>query len=176
MLSDIIQLGNQLLEYKNTENKKKMDVSFISLQLYLECKINLALIDTVKINSTNDEVYTQDGGFKSIIKSLNTQYIELFLLELKINELIKKEMNKIDLSDQSNNNELNRINKKETVLQLIFKLYVKITSLQQIVKIENGGDAIKKIRFKTRLRNIQKRLLILSNKLLESSIKEYFKE
>ena len=40
MLSDIIQLGNQLIEYNNKKHDKKMNASFISLQLYLECKIN----------------------------------------------------------------------------------------------------------------------------------------
>ncbi len=175
MLSDIIQLGNELIEYKNIKQKKKMDVSFIALQLYIECKINLAIIDTVKISSKNDKVYTQDEGFISIINSINTQYFELFILELNNNEFIQKEMIDIDFNNQSNNKELNIIDKKETVLQLIFNLYVKIKSLQQIVKIKNGGNALKNIRFKTRLKNIQKRLFVLSNKLLDTSIKEYFK-
>jgi len=176
MLSDIIQLGNQLIEYNNKKHDKKMNASFISLQLYLECKINLALIDTVKINKNNKEINTQDIGFKSIIKSLNTQYIELFILELRSNDLIKRDMNSIDFFNQSKEDELNNVVKDETVLQKIFNLYVRINSLQQIIKIEEGGNAIKKLHLKTRLRNIQVRLNALRIDLLETSIKEYFKE
>lgn len=117
--------------------------------LYLECMRNLDLIDV--LNFENGE--GNDEDFKSIIKLLELDFIELtFFNSNNIEVLQKLTYSKVEYINEEDNSTSLRQNPLTSV-------YLKIKTVQKLVELEKKGKALKNINYKVRLKNIKSGLL-----------------
>jgi len=117
--------------------------------LYLECMRNLDLIDVLNLENPNGN----DIDYKSVIKLLETNFIELTFFNKHNNKIL------ISLTECETDYE----NEEDIVSNfrqnLLTSVYLKIKTVQKLVELEKKGDALKNINYKVRLKNIKSSLL-----------------
>jgi len=164
-----IDLIDRIQKIKNLEKNSES----IALLTLLECRVNLELIESIKI-STNNSVLNDDADILEVIDKINISYLELLILSTKENrfffKITKNQLKKYSVTSEK----INKLLVNETAFQLICNLYVKINALKELISIKPEGKALKQLRFKTRLNNIKYRLVALIINLQESKLREIF--
>lgn len=126
--------------------------------LYLECKRNLSLIDCLNLEKGDG----QDKDLLNIIPKLSTDIIELVFLDSSNRKILKSILNaQTDFEAESKNTKVEKLNS-------ITSVYIKITTLKSIYELNPNGNMLKRINYKTRIKNIQNGLLTLIEVLSDS--------
>ena len=148
-LSSAFSIVDTIERYNETINKGNL----IYMLLYLECQTNIRYIDCLNLNNCPQD----DPDVKSMINLLEWEALATFFAnESAVKTLPRKMMKTLQFKSEFEEN------------NLIVLCYVKIKTLKAIVNLEKGGEALKNLRFATRLRNLRNALLNLSEVLRES--------
>ncbi|MBN2533134.1 MAG: hypothetical protein JXB88_09585 [Spirochaetales bacterium] len=144
----------------NTWKQFRKDIDTKLRLFYLECRQNLELLSILNLEPGNDEIHYDDQDYNTIIEQLTTVILEMIFLEGKKNKFYEVLRKVIDTEeDEEDTMDENISRKKKSLIQACVYLYVKITTLKKIAKIEKKGKALKKIYFRTRVNNIQNNLV-----------------
>jgi hypothetical protein len=129
--------------------------------LYLECRRNLEILEVVELEQTN-HIHTDDEDYKSVIKALGTDILEMVFLEgkssNKLYESLRKEFKFREIGEHDDKEQAGR-EESVSVMQAIVYLYVKIDTLKKILAIEKKGSALKKVYLRSRLSNIKENFI-----------------
>lgn len=153
--SPITDLYDRISKWKQLKD----DLAIKTRLLYLECARNLALLATVQLDKTGSEIKADDADYLAVIATLEIEILEMLFFEGEKNSKFFKLLNaqmETALDDPSLEKQ-NRSSEKKppTVIQACVSLYVSIYTLKKIAQMPRTGKALRKVNFRTRLRNIR---------------------
>lgn len=148
--------------------------------LYLEVVNNLEVFQAIDIDKFQDAKVT-DEEVKLLLELLHTEMLEgVFYIEPKEDSNLYKTLKKSgrfkETSAEGTNKNTESIaqNRYESVLQAISFVVVKINLLKKCSQLnEDQLSILKKLRLKTRLSNIEQRLVMVKKKLAENKDIKY---
>ena len=164
------QFGIDVYDRISKSQKLKNNIRTIALLTLLESKVNLELIDSIKISKSDKSLYN-DKDIVSIIAKLQTDNIELLILSILDSKEMKKTLNSkfedIEILSKKQESQTKNHLQNETAFEPICKIYVKITSLKELIQIENKGNALKNLNLKKNLPNLFFKNLMTNSKRRE---------
>ena len=148
-------------------HQSNLDAKAKTRLLYLECKRNLALLSCVDLSDKSSSK-ASDDDYLEIAKQLDKDVLEMIFIDgeegTKFFKYLKTINEKFwfekEIDSDADEKELNLAN---TAMQV----YLRISVIQKIAKMNKKGEAMKKIFYRTRLRNIQTALLQIVKSLHE---------
>lgn len=170
MIDALYEPLTNVIEKITEWRRLRHDVKTQMRLFYLECQRNLALLDAVNLeNGTKKKkIDTADQDYLDIAQCLETEILEMtFLTGEKNNRFFRKlclEVNDLDDVEEEEESDKSS-NKNETIITRAVYLYIRIHTLKKLARIPNSGKALKKIRFRTRLKNIRGTYIFLVNQL-----------
>lgn len=176
--SPITDLYDRISKWKQLKDDLAIKVRL----LYLECSRNLAVLNTIILERGGAEIKADDEDYIAIVSSLEIEILEMLFFEGEKNSKFFKLLNeRMDTALDDPNIEKQRAGSKDqtppTVIQACVSLYVSIDTLKKISKMPRKGSALKKVNFRTRLRNIRSNFLAIvqmlsRHKEVESILRE----
>lgn len=160
--SPITDLYDRISKWKQLKD----DLAIKARLLYLECSRNLALLNTINLERGGSEIKADDEDYIAIVNSLEIEILEMLFFEGEKNSKFFKLLNaRMDTTLDDPNLEKQTAGSKNqtppTVIQACVSLYVSIDTLKKISKMPRKGRALKKVNFRTRLRNIRSNFLAI---------------
>lgn len=160
--SPITDLYDRIAKWKQLKD----DVAIKVRLLYLECSRNLALLSTINLDRAGSEIKFDDADYIAIMSYLEIEILEMLFFEGEKNSKFFKLLNtRMDTTLEDPNLEKQSAGSKDrtppTVIQACVSLYVSIDTLKKISKMPRKGSAMKKVNFRTRLRNIRSNFLAI---------------
>lgn len=135
----------------NDEKKQKL-----LLEMFLvECKFNLDILDVIDYSKKQND----KDDFSEIISLLSFQgLLSVLKYEKSSSSFLTNKLTAIFNKHSSKNEDLQRYKDDEEKLMALYK---RIIVLKALASISKNNDSIKKINFKTRLKNLKRILLII---------------
>lgn len=181
-IKDIYTIGTDIWDRYHKWKEIIKDESVQLNLLYLECKYNLSILDSIGLK--NNQKF-ENYNYYEFIFNLQTEMLETFIfngttnLKSKIKKdskketLINKLIEKIHFNENEEDNDYinNQELKKEiSVLEAIIFIYAKVNALKKLANIDEKNTIKNTLKFDVRLKNIKSNF-----ETIVSSLKKDFK-
>ncbi len=145
-VKDVLGIAGGLFDRWQQYREAREDAAALVRLLYIECRRNLALLDALNLDGSQD-----DPDYVNVAQGLETAILEQVFMT---GEKQTKALDKIRQQTASSSEEI-PVNTTDALM----RLYVKITTVQKISRLDADGKALKAIHYRTRLKNVKQQLL-----------------
>jgi hypothetical protein len=170
-IAEILTLGqkafsgvNTLIDTYNNWKRSKISKESKLALLLMECRRNLALLKTVKLNEKGDQT---SKYLCQVAESLEISVLSNFFMDaFNGNHSLLKAVNELDII-VNNENEQEKIEKRKAIDVVCF-IYQRTIIIKSIADLGVEFQNHQGIHFKTRLKNLENNIHILSAALASS--------
>jgi hypothetical protein len=136
----------------------RKDAEALRRLMLLECRRNLALLEALKLDG---DAAQDDPALKHVAQELEVKVLEQLFLPGKGAAKMLAELEAVDreLLEASDHDELEAGQPEREgadSMSLLMRLYVRCVAVQKLARLPAEGEALRAIRFRTRLANIRR--------------------
>lgn len=153
MIREAVGAASRVFDRWQEHRKLRQDAEALHRLLQLECRRNLALLGALRPDDDSQD----DPAYRHVAKQLEVDILEQLFLPGKASLTMLERLEKATEDPAQDEDPPDQTDPTG----LLMRLYVRIVTVQKLADMPVEGDALRRIRFRTRLDNIRARSLAI---------------